>query len=110
MNYLDIVVDASLSLTDSPENIQLKLEDPGTKVKKEKKDYLLWSHKYCILYMAISQMLYLCPQVRLTVFPKRKVEYFTKVAWWIIFLTVLAGLLLVAALGFLLWKVTNQIC
>ncbi|XP_076005382.1 integrin alpha-6-like [Genypterus blacodes] len=72
-NYLDIVVDASLSLTDSPENIQLKLDDPGIKVK-------------------------------LTVFTKRKTEYLTKVAWWIILLTVLAGLLLLSALGLLLWK------
>lgn len=33
MNYLDIVVDATLSLTNSPENIGLKAETPGTKVK-----------------------------------------------------------------------------
>ncbi|KAM4621915.1 integrin alpha-6-like [Polymixia lowei] len=73
LNYLDIVVDATISLTDAPENIGLKPEKPGT-------------------------------QVKLTVFPERKDEYLTKVAWWIIFLTVIAGLLLLAALGFLLWK------
>ncbi|KAM3866988.1 integrin alpha-6-like [Diretmus argenteus] len=73
LNYLDIVVDATLSLSDSPENIGLKPEKPGAKVK-------------------------------LTVFPARKAEYLTRVAWWIILLTVLAGLLLLAALGFLLWK------
>lgn len=33
LNYLDIVVDATLSLTNSPENIGLKPEKPGTKVK-----------------------------------------------------------------------------
>ncbi|XP_034454867.1 integrin alpha-6-like [Hippoglossus hippoglossus] len=33
LNYLDIVVDATLSLTNSPENIGLKMEKPGTKVK-----------------------------------------------------------------------------
>ncbi|KAF7660991.1 hypothetical protein LDENG_00271160 [Lucifuga dentata] len=72
LNYLDIVVDAYLSLTDTPENTQLKPDNPGTKVK-------------------------------LTVFPERKAQYFAKVSWWIILLTVLAGLLLMAALGFLLW-------
>ncbi|KAK9518357.1 hypothetical protein VZT92_023666 [Zoarces viviparus] len=73
LNYLDIVVDANLSLTNSPENIGLKPEKLGTKIK-------------------------------LTVFLERKVEYFTKVAWWIIFLTVITLLLLLAVLGFLLWK------
>lgn len=73
MNYLDIDVDATITLTDSPENIELKPEKPGTKVK-------------------------------LTVFFERKTKYFTKVAWWIIFLTVVALLLLLAGLGFLLWK------
>lgn len=32
LNYLDIVVDAALDLTNSPENIGLKSEKPGTKV------------------------------------------------------------------------------
>ncbi|XP_059202165.1 integrin alpha-6-like [Centropristis striata] len=73
LNYLDIVVDATLTLTNSPENIGLKLEKPGTKVK-------------------------------LTVFLERKVIYFTKVAWWIIFLTVIALLLLLAVFVYLLWK------
>ncbi|XP_040904522.1 integrin alpha-6-like [Toxotes jaculatrix] len=73
LNYLDIVVDATLSLTNSPENIGLKPEKPGTKV-------------------------------RLTVFLERKTEYFTTVAWWIIFLTVIALLLLLAVFGYLLWK------
>uniref|UniRef100_A0A8C4E7B2 Integrin alpha-6 n=1 Tax=Dicentrarchus labrax TaxID=13489 RepID=A0A8C4E7B2_DICLA len=77
LNYLDIVVDATLSLTNSPENIGLKPEKPETKVK-------------------------------LTVFLERKTQYFTKVAWWIIFLTVIALLLLLAVLVFLLWKVTNE--
>ncbi|XP_067455908.1 integrin alpha-6-like [Thunnus thynnus] len=73
LNYLDIVVDAFLDLTSSPENIGLKADKPRTKVK-------------------------------LTVFLERKAEYFQKVAWWIIFLTVIVGLLLLAMLGFLLWK------
>ncbi|AWP11780.1 putative integrin alpha-6-like [Scophthalmus maximus] len=73
LNYLDIDVDATITLTDSPENIELKPEKPGTKVK-------------------------------LTVFFERKTKYFTKVTWWIIFLTVVALLLLLAGLGFLLWK------
>ncbi|XP_068181278.1 integrin alpha-6-like isoform X2 [Antennarius striatus] len=33
LNYLDIVVDAALRLTNAPENIELKPEKPGTKVR-----------------------------------------------------------------------------
>ncbi|XP_056239048.1 integrin alpha-6-like [Seriola aureovittata] len=73
LNYLDIVVDATLSLNNSPENIGLKPEKPETKVK-------------------------------LTVFFEKKAEYFTKVAWWIIFLTVIFLLLLLAVFGYLMWK------
>ncbi|XP_063732116.1 integrin alpha-6-like isoform X2 [Eleginops maclovinus] len=71
LNYLNIVVNASLSLTNTPENIGFKSETPETKVK-------------------------------LTVFIERK--YFTKVAWWMIVLTVIALLLCLAILVFLLWK------
>ncbi|KAI3351532.1 hypothetical protein L3Q82_020388 [Scortum barcoo] len=90
LNYLDIVVDATLSLTNSPENIGLKPEKPGTKVKSQvfKKEDL----------------------VKLTVFLKTETKYFTKVAWWIIFLTVIALLLLLAVLGFLLCKRGCIIC
>ncbi|XP_069388255.1 integrin alpha-6-like [Paralichthys olivaceus] len=73
LNYLHIVVDATLSLTNSPENIGLKLEKPNTKVK-------------------------------LTVFLEKETKFFTKVAWWIIFLTVVALLLLLAFAAYLLWK------
>ncbi|XP_071314514.1 integrin alpha-6-like [Trachinotus anak] len=73
LNYLDIVVDATLTLNNSPENIGLKPEKLETKVK-------------------------------LTVFFERETEYFTKVAWWIIFLTVIALLLLLAVFGYLMWK------
>uniref|UniRef100_A0A8C3G6C0 Integrin alpha-2 domain-containing protein n=1 Tax=Cyclopterus lumpus TaxID=8103 RepID=A0A8C3G6C0_CYCLU len=41
--------------------------------------------------------------VKLTVFLERKAERVTKVAWWIIFLTVIALLLLLAVLVFDLW-------
>ncbi|KAM9357368.1 integrin alpha-6-like [Symphorus nematophorus] len=71
LNYVDIVVEATISLTNSPGNIGLKPERPETKVK-------------------------------LTVFFERK--FFTRVAWWMIFLTVISLLLLLAALIFLLWK------
>ncbi|KAG7224827.1 hypothetical protein INR49_013541 [Caranx melampygus] len=73
LNYLDIVVDASISLNNSPENIALKPEKPMTKV-------------------------------RLTVFLDKKTEILTKVAWWIILLTVIALLLTLAAFGYLMWK------
>lgn len=73
LNYLDIVVNATLSLTNPPENIGLNPEKLTTKVK-------------------------------LTVFMERKAEFLTKVAWWIIFLTVIALLLMLALLVFFLWK------
>ncbi|CAB1337492.1 unnamed protein product [Coregonus sp. 'balchen'] len=59
LNYLDIVLDATLSLTDSAENIGLRqTKKSGT-------------------------------QVRLTVFPERKAAIWAKVAWWVIFLSVM---------------------
>ncbi|XP_073343085.1 integrin alpha-6-like [Pagrus major] len=73
LNYLYIVVDATLSLTNSPENIGLKMGTLETKVK-------------------------------LTVFLDRDVTYFVKVAWWIIFLTVIVLLLMLAVFVFLVWK------
>ncbi|KAM4732054.1 integrin alpha-6-like [Anableps anableps] len=72
-NYLDIVVEASLSLSSSSENIGLKSKRPVT-------------------------------QVKLTVFFERKVKFLTKVAWWIIFLTVLSLLLCLAFIVCFLWK------
>lgn len=73
LNYLDIVVDAALSLTHSPENIGLISEESAAKIK-------------------------------LTVFLEKKVEYLTKVAWWIILLTVISLLLLLAFGAFIMWK------
>ncbi|XP_016533495.1 integrin alpha-6-like isoform X3 [Poecilia formosa] len=43
-------------------------------------------------------------QVRLTVFPERRLARLGGVAWWIIFLSVLLILMLLALLAFLLWK------
>ncbi|XP_070775787.1 integrin alpha-6-like [Enoplosus armatus] len=43
-------------------------------------------------------------QVRLTVFPERREAQYGGVPWWIIVLSVLLGLLLLALLAFLLWK------
>lgn len=43
-------------------------------------------------------------QVRLTVFPERRAAQYGGVPWWIIVLSVLLGLLLLALLAFLLWK------
>uniref|UniRef100_A0A3B3XME5 Uncharacterized protein n=1 Tax=Poecilia mexicana TaxID=48701 RepID=A0A3B3XME5_9TELE len=44
-------------------------------------------------------------EVRLTVFPERRLARLGGVAWWIIFLSVLLILMLLALLAFLLWKV-----
>ncbi|XP_030252972.1 integrin alpha-6-like [Sparus aurata] len=73
LNYLHIITDASLSLTNAPENIGLKPEVHLTKVK-------------------------------LTVFLEGRFRFLVKVAWWIIFLTVIALLLILAVFVFLLWK------
>ena len=44
-------------------------------------------------------------QVKLTVFPERKLSLYGRVPWWVILLSVLLALLLLALLGVLLWKV-----
>lgn len=43
-------------------------------------------------------------EVRLTVFPERRSARYGGVPWWIIVLSILFGLLLLALLAFLLWK------
>ncbi|XP_022610827.1 integrin alpha-6-like isoform X2 [Seriola dumerili] len=43
-------------------------------------------------------------QVKLTVFPERRAAQHAGVPWWIIVLSILFGLLLLALLAFLLWK------
>ncbi|XP_018094347.1 integrin alpha-6 isoform X1 [Xenopus laevis] len=43
-------------------------------------------------------------QVRVTVFPEKTVAQYSGVPWWIIFVSILAGILLLAVLVFLLWK------
>ncbi|XP_069562179.1 integrin alpha-6b isoform X1 [Brachyistius frenatus] len=43
-------------------------------------------------------------QVMLTVFPERRAAQYGGVPWWIIVLSILFGLLLLALLAFLLWK------
>lgn len=71
MNYLDIVVNASLSLASAQENIDLR--SPHT-------------------------------QVKLTVFPERNEALRSKVAWWVIMLSIVLAVLLLALLFFLLSK------
>ncbi|XP_028283478.1 integrin alpha-6-like isoform X2 [Parambassis ranga] len=43
-------------------------------------------------------------EVRLTVFPERRAAQYGGVPWWIIVLSILLGLMLLALLAFLLWK------
>ncbi|XP_051514484.1 integrin alpha-6 [Myxocyprinus asiaticus] len=71
LNYLDIVLDASLSLNGTQENIGIRPSET---------------------------------KVRLTVFPERKPALFSRVPWWVILLSVLAALLLLASLSYLFWK------
>lgn len=44
-------------------------------------------------------------EVRVTVFPEKAVTQYGGVPWWIILVAVLAGILMLALLVFLLWKV-----
>ncbi|XP_067891516.1 integrin alpha-6-like isoform X2 [Heterodontus francisci] len=43
-------------------------------------------------------------EVRVTVFPEKTVSHYFGVPWWIIFVAILAGILMLALLVFLLWK------
>uniref|UniRef100_A0A671Z2G9 Integrin, alpha 6b n=1 Tax=Sparus aurata TaxID=8175 RepID=A0A671Z2G9_SPAAU len=47
-------------------------------------------------------------QVKLTVYPERREAQYGGVPWWIIVLSILFGLMLLALLAFLLWKVGQQ--
>ncbi|XP_048053082.1 integrin alpha-6b isoform X2 [Megalobrama amblycephala] len=71
LNYIDIIVKASLDFKTSASNIQLKNEPA---------------------------------QVRVTVFPERKVAQYGGMPWWVILVAILLGLLLLGLLVFLLWK------
>ncbi|XP_067313431.1 integrin alpha-6 [Pseudorasbora parva] len=71
LNYLDIVLDASLTLNGAQENIGI--QPSHTKVK-------------------------------LTVFRERKPALLSRVPWWVILLSILTALLLLALLFYLLWK------
>ncbi|XP_063285802.1 integrin alpha-6 isoform X1 [Pelobates fuscus] len=71
MNYLDILVKASIKVDTTSQNVKLTNDDY---------------------------------QVRLTVFPEKTVAQYTGVPWWIIFVAILAGILMLALLVFLLWK------
>uniref|UniRef100_A0A8B9E5M0 Integrin subunit alpha 6 n=1 Tax=Anser cygnoides TaxID=8845 RepID=A0A8B9E5M0_ANSCY len=75
MNYLDILVRASISVPAAAKNVKLKNE------------------------MA---------QVRVTVFPAKPVALYTGVPWWIIAVAIFAGILMLALLVFLLWKILER--
>lgn len=44
--------------------------------------------------------------MRVTVFPAKPVALYTGVPWWIIAVAIFAGILMLALLVFLLWKVS----
>lgn len=129
LNYLNIVVEATLSLSNSPQNIVLKPEKPSTEVKTKYYNYCFHSSCYlwtvthhilqpalyniitCLFCLRVWMTFHLwscCPQIKVTVFLERKIEYIVRVAWWIIFLTVVALLLMLAILVFFIWKVNKK--
>ncbi|XP_072520354.1 integrin alpha-6 [Salminus brasiliensis] len=77
LDYLDIVLNASLSLDDNLNNIKLR----GSQT-----------------------------QVRLTVFPEKKPNFLSRFPWWVIFLSVMLALLLLALLVYFLSKLGCFTC
>ncbi|XP_066431947.1 integrin alpha-6 isoform X2 [Eleutherodactylus coqui] len=74
MNYLDIIVKASVSLDTTADNIK-------------------WTNEG-----------YQNSQVRVTVFPEKTQVHYSGMPWWIILVAILAGILMLALLVFILWK------
>uniref|UniRef100_A0A3Q1F5X3 Integrin, alpha 6b n=1 Tax=Acanthochromis polyacanthus TaxID=80966 RepID=A0A3Q1F5X3_9TELE len=64
----------------------------------------LWNSTFIETFRSFFLPLYCVPQVRLTVFPERRAAQYGGVPWWIIVLSILLGLLLLALLAFVLWK------
>ncbi|XP_078260080.1 integrin alpha-6-like isoform X2 [Rhinoraja longicauda] len=71
LNYLDIIVKATINVESKAKNIVVKNAET---------------------------------EVRVTVFPEKTVSHYFGIPWWIIFVAILAGILLLALLIFLLWK------
>uniref|UniRef100_H9GMY2 Integrin subunit alpha 6 n=1 Tax=Anolis carolinensis TaxID=28377 RepID=H9GMY2_ANOCA len=84
MNYLDILLEASIFIADAD---NIKLENQATPVTSNIYILFLFSGRYGLLS-----------------FPAKTVALYKGVPWWIVLVAILAGLLMLALLVFLLWK------
>lgn len=101
LSHLEIVVRATLVLHSTARN--MVLGTPNTDVSISRCD-LQSDLKVVTLYETCPSVL---DQVRVTVSPESTVAQHGGVPWWIILVAVLAGILILALLVYLLWKVSS---
>uniref|UniRef100_A0A673LFV1 Integrin alpha-6-like n=1 Tax=Sinocyclocheilus rhinocerous TaxID=307959 RepID=A0A673LFV1_9TELE len=93
VNKLGLKVEPSVSRT--------KREIGETPAKEGTASLFTDKRKYTVLVKSTKHEEY---NVRITVFPERKVAQYGGMPWWVILVAILLGLLLLGLLVFLLWK------
>lgn len=101
LSSLDIIVRASLVLHTQSTNMILRTPDTDVRHKMS-------SGIACEVFFFFLIDCVCCWQVTLTVFPESAVAQYGGVPWWIIVVAVLAGILILALLVCLLWKVSGK--